>query len=202
MTALAGVDYLVLAAGASRRMGEPKALVAFRGAPLLAAHLAAAGDAASRIVVVGEHAARIQAAHADEAICWVRNAAPRRGPFSSVIAALVEARRRGTRGCVLTPVDTPPATARVLRQLADAAVEPGVWAAVPVVHLPRGAVRGGHPVWLTAVGVTRVLGTAGAPAMLRLDHLLAAWGSHVRCVAVDDATVTRNLNSPADLLRD
>jgi len=53
---------VILAAGASRRMGEPKQLLTVRGRPLLETALAAACDSQldEVVVVLGAHAAEIR----------------------------------------------------------------------------------------------------------------------------------------------
>ncbi len=186
---------LVLAAGRSRRMGTPKALVEDAGVGLLRAHLdLAAALGARRIVVVGRDAAAIRAAHRQRDIVWTHNIATARGPFSSLILGLCAARGAA---CLVSPVDAPAASRAVVDAL-RAACDAGAWAALPEVRT-RGVSRGGHPVWLTVDGVRQVLATPGAPSRLRLDYVLREWGDHVRRVPVRDAAVLRNLNTPGDL---
>lgn len=199
---LRGVTAIVLAAGRSQRMGSPKALVEYRGVTLLRAQCEQMRTlgAARVIVVVGAGHARIRAATASdvpgESVAWIVNGAPRRGPFSSLILALTLAQREGfgEQPCVITPVDVPPVREDIFRVLRHAAA--GAECAV----VPEFAGHGGHPVWLTPRGVARVLAHPVSPARGRLDHLLALWGNDVRRVVVDDDTVLRNWNTPADLL--
>ena len=195
---LRGVTAVVLAAGHSRRMGVPKALAEFRGEGLLRSHLdqMRRRGAARCIVVIGDEGDRIRAAHDDREVVWVVNPAPRRGPFSSLVLAVTVGRRLGGAGAayLVTPVDVPPASQAVMTALARAVAD-GASAAIPLY-----GDRGGHPVWLAEDGMRRVMSASGAPARLRLDHVMASWGSAVRRVHVSDAAVLRNLNTPADLL--
>lgn len=98
---------LVLAAGAGRRLGRPKALVEFRGEPLVrrAVRLLRRGGCAPVCVVVGAHGDQAAAAVQDLDVGVVRNddwrsgmggslrvglAAVRAGPAPAVVVALVD----------------------------------------------------------------------------------------------------------------
>src|SRR5438552_16973567 len=90
-----GLAGVVLAAGASERMGRPKALLDFRGRPFVVRILEAleALDVKSRVVVLGPDAARVRPSLAthdfvilenrdltSHAIGWVRAAIAALGP--------------------------------------------------------------------------------------------------------------------------
>lgn len=100
---------LVLAAGAGRRFGRPKALVGFHGEPLVrrAVRLLQRGGCAAVSVVVGADAARVAAALADLDVEVVHNADWSTGMGGSLRAGLSAARARGAPAVVVALVDQP-----------------------------------------------------------------------------------------------
>jgi molybdenum cofactor cytidylyltransferase len=109
---------VVLAAGASSRMGRPKALLDFDGTPAVGRVLAACreGGAADIVVVTAPGGGGIRALCAGtiEAI----NEHPERGMLSSLQAGLASLPAAG--GFLIFPVDFPIVPAREVRALIDA----------------------------------------------------------------------------------
>lgn len=135
---------ILLAAGGSRRMGQPKALLLWRGAPLALRHVEALQGACSRVrVVLGGHGDAIDAVlpAAVERV-WNHRWAET-GMSESLALALEDLPEDAV--ALVTPVDLPPAPREVLERLLQAGAP-----AVPTVHG-----EDGHPV-LIQVGVTRV----------------------------------------------
>lgn len=128
---------VVLAAGGGTRIGGPKGLLDLAGAPLARHHAAALAPFVARVVVVvGARAEAHRAALAG--LDLVENPAwAVEWPIDSLARALAVAGE--VSSALVTPVDTPPAAASVLRALILA---PG--AAVP--RGPDGL--DGHPVRL------------------------------------------------------
>ena len=132
---------IVLAAGASRRMGRCKALLPLGGRPLVAWQVERLAQVADGVVVVaGPQLAAVTAAVAGiEAVRVVHN--PR-----WATTQMVDSLRRGARAAapdrdlLITPVDVAPAAPSLLERLAAAH-----GSAVP--HGPDGD---GHPVRLSA----------------------------------------------------
>lgn len=170
---------VILAAGGSRRMGSPKALLDWGGAPLVAAHVRALGPwAAEVVVVVGADAPRVAAAAGP--VRLVSNAEwSTTHPIDSLRCALRTIAGEGR--ALVTPVDVPPADEAVLRALAAAS-----GAAVPTF-----AGRDGHPVALDDLLRAGVL--AGAGAVEGLRGLLV--GAARVAVPVD---VSPDYDTPAD----
>ena len=117
---------IILAAGESRRMGLPKALLEADDGVTFLKRLASTFLEAglSPLVVVGAHAAQIQAAHPD--IPSVLNPHWQNGQLSSVFVGLRAALLQGAQRMLVHPVDAPmirPTTAAVvLAGLEQAAV--------------------------------------------------------------------------------
>ncbi len=169
---------VVLAAGASSRMGRPKALLPVGGRPLVCAHVDALRAVGLEVrVVVGAHADRVARALAGADAARVPNPDwASEGPAGSLARAIADL--APDRTVVVTPVDVPPAPVAVLQALL--AVPP------PAVITVQGAP--GHPVSATAGRLQRIL-----PAGTLRDALQGARG-----VPVEWGDALRNLNTPAE----
>jgi CTP:molybdopterin cytidylyltransferase MocA len=191
MSAPGAVDGVLLAAGASRRMGRPKALLTLPagGVTLIADQLARLRRAGcGRIAcVLGAEADRLAPLLAPPARPC-RNPDWEQGAFSSLQAGL-RALDPCPRGALILPLDVPGVGPGVFdRLLAAAAGVPEAEAVVPTF-----AGHGGHPVWLAPATIAAVL---RQPVTARLDHFLRA-RSCLR-LPVDDRRVRGNINTPAD----
>ncbi|WP_437596652.1 nucleotidyltransferase family protein [Sorangium sp. So ce590] len=196
---------IVLAAGAGKRLGGPKALLAWpAGAkggaerPLAIAHAEArlAAESARVLVVVRTSVFHALLAHVRPGIDLVSWTAPDDlGPAGSL--AVAAPRIGDADAVVVTPVDVPPASAATVARLL-ARLDAGASSATPPLAVrPRHLGRGGHPVVLRAEALQRYL--EPDPPPLR-DHLRALGD---RCVGeeVDDPRVLHDLNIPVDVIR-
>jgi len=177
---------IILAAGASSRMGRPKALLEYRGetfAERLVRVLSPVCDPV--IVVLGYHAEAIRARVAAN---FVVNPDPDRGQLSSLQTALA-ALPAEVEGFVFTPVDSPSVSEttvadllRIFRERRDAIV------------IPRFEGKRGHPVCV--------------PRSLMADFLALAPTEQTRVVVnrnadrivyvdVDDPGVLADIDDPA-----
>jgi len=115
------VACVVLAAGASRRLGRAKQLARVRGEPLVrrAARAALEAGCAPVFVVTGARAAAVEAALAGIPVACVRNAAHAEGLASSIRAgvAAVADTTPLCDGVLVALVDQPAAGAALLRAL-------------------------------------------------------------------------------------
>lgn len=185
------VTAVILAAGASTRMGFPKALADIRGRPLLERHLASFQGAADEIVVVlGCHEEVIRAGCDLGTARVVVNHRWTDGQASSIQRGLMAAAAGSS--ILLTPVDCAPPSPAVLEALLAARGE-GAAAIIPTC-----GGRGGHPVWLAPETRDLLVAPAAPP---RLDHALASLGEAARRVEVGDAGILENINNIKDLDR-
>jgi molybdenum cofactor cytidylyltransferase len=115
------IPAIILAAGASRRLGHPKQLVAFEGETLLerALRLAKESGAAPVLVVMGANFAAICASISFEGAIPVLNDHWERGMSSSIHAGLNEAevRAAGAEGVMVMACDQPRLSTNHLRTL-------------------------------------------------------------------------------------
>jgi CTP:molybdopterin cytidylyltransferase MocA len=188
---------IVLAAGDGKRLGGPKALLAWpspsgKDRPLSIAHAEERLAAESAEVLIVTRKTMIPAL-----LGYVRpgihllssDAAADLGPAGSLAFAV----SRLPEGdlILVTPVDTQPARAETVRAMVTRLVaEPQLLAARPSYHG-----RGGHPVVLRRAALDAYK-TAAPP--LR-DHL-ASLGDSVAVVEVSDPTIVLDLNTPADVM--
>ncbi|QKW24161.1 nucleotidyltransferase family protein [Kitasatospora sp. NA04385] len=187
------VPALVLAAGGGSRLGgRPKALLPYRGRPLLEHALAVAADGGcdGAVAVLGAAAAEVRARAATGECRLVDNPDWRTGLASSLLAGLAALPPETTAVLVLL-VDTPGVTAEAVRRLRTAHAARTDLAACAY------AGRRAHPVLIGAAHFpflrTTATGDAGARALLAS-----------RPVALVDCTGTGtpdDLDTPADLAR-
>jgi len=192
---MSGFNAIVLAGGASRRMGEPKALLQVGERTLLEHHLALFSGAATVVVVTGPHhaliAAQVAALDATK-VLLAHNPCVEDGPFSSLRLGL-RALGRARRPVLVLPVDMAPLTGLDVAGLVAAAAAPGVFAA-----LASHDGRDGHPVVLSPAAAIEVL---QGPADRTLRDVLAAARPAVVRVPTRVAAVLDDLDTPADLAR-
>ena len=188
----ASFDALILAGGASRRMGRPKALVEVGPRSLLAHHAIWLRGAARRVVVSGAHHEVIQA-HVDAAALpleVVYNDRHLEGQLSSLRAGLRALTPR-SRPIVVVLVDQAPVT-----HFTPLALIAPLEAAQADHALPTFEGRPGHPVALSRDAAARVLADDAAAS---LRELLAVEPGLL--VPVDGAEILDDIDHPADLAR-
>ena len=198
---------IVLAAGAGKRFGGPKALIPWPGqggaeVPLGVAHLIARAECARRILVVRTEVAAALAPLAlppGASLC-LSSADDALGPAGSIAAELAELDREEAPALdddtllMITPVDCPPARAETVRALLArlGAVDR------PMAARPIHSGRRGHPV-VIRLGAAREAYRAPSPPSLR--DLLRALGDRAVDQPVDDPNVLVDFDSAGDLAR-
>lgn len=179
---------IILAAGASRRMGRAKALLAWEGETFLD-RLIGLMQAACRdvIVVLGHSAAEIRSGLRREAV-FVANPDPGRGQLSSMQCAL-EALPPDADAFLFTPVDYPAiAASTVTRLLETLAAHPA-----QRIVIPRHEGRRGHPVACRASLAAEFL---SLPVTARTSDVIHSHAAETLYVDLDDRGILTDIDDP------
>jgi molybdenum cofactor cytidylyltransferase len=201
MADLCGV---ILAAGASSRMGRDKALLTWPAnesspaqsdnSTLLATHIAALKPFARAIVVVaGQNADRLAPIVSAYGAVSAINPAPERGQFSSLQIGLGKAIDLGCDSAMITPVDCAPLdqeTLALLRAKFDEALARGKWAVAP-----HSNGRNGHPLFVSRELVDAFL---EAPPTSNAREVKRVHYRRFVPVPVTIPNLVADINTPAD----
>lgn len=199
-----GICGVILAAGASSRMGRDKALLPWPPVPpgsaisthgtLLSASIAALKPFTKAVVVVaGKNANSIELVTAANGVTMLRNPEPERGQFSSLQIGLRGALEQGCDAVMITLVDSPPLGASSLEQLFrsfEHALAVGKWGVAPE-H--KG--RRGHPLIASRPLIDAFL---SAPVDSNAREVKRAHAEMIGAVPVADSLVSVDVNTPEE----
>jgi molybdenum cofactor cytidylyltransferase len=184
---------VVLAAGASSRMGRDKALLPWQGGTFLSAAVRALQPMTDLVIVVaGANAQELTPIVDANAAFLVVNPDPAQGQFSSLRIGVQEVLNRGRDAAIITLVDRPAAAVATIRQLRDAFLAAGgpVWAVVPEF-----GGKHGHPIVIGREMITAFLNAPASSSAREVEHSLPG---RIQYVPVDDPLVVANINTPGD----
>ncbi|MGH9740307.1 MAG: nucleotidyltransferase family protein [Candidatus Acidiferrales bacterium] len=185
----------ILAAGESRRMGTPKALLPYRGKNF-AEHLLEVTNherVGMRRIVVGAHAEEISSNVRSGSAEIVINQEWQSGQLSSIQAAIRSLPSGETSGLLLCPVDHPLVSAELVAQLIEAFDASG-----KLVVLPAYEGKRGHPLIFAEALYQEIL--AASPEV-GARQVVWAHATDVLEVPTDEEGVVLNLNDPETLRR-
>lgn len=187
---------LLLAAGGGRRLGgRPKALLPYRGRPLVehAVRVLRAGGCTEVHVVIGAAADRVRAQAALEGCVLVENRCWEDGMGSSLRAGLDSLAGTAARAALVSLVDQPGIGAAAVRRIVEAYESPDCLVSAAYEG------RRGHPVLFGADRWAGIAATAtgdrGARAYLRAHE------SDITRVECGDVAEAWDIDTEADLVR-
>ena len=179
------ISGLILAAGESRRMGSPKALLRYRGRTFLDTLISLFAVRCSPVIVVlGANAEEIRGAVAGDAV-FVFNPDYLSGQTSSMQCGL-RAIPADAEGVLFTLADHPAVAASTIDRLL---AEPR-----PLIRVPRFEERRGHPVWFSRPLLAEFLALPmdGAARDVVYSH-----AAETEYLDLNDAGVVADIDDPA-----
>ena len=181
---------VILSAGASSRMGRPKALLPYREGTFLEHLIEVTRDPRIGVtrVVLGAGAEVIRAIAKLDPSVVVLNAEWEQGQLSSICAGLRSLEGIDTDGMVLFPVDHPLVTARLVSELVERFYEHKKSIALPTYNGRRG-----HPVIFSKELFGELL---AAPEDKGARAVVWAHSGEVLEVPTDEEGVILNINDP------
>ncbi|HTW78129.1 MAG TPA: nucleotidyltransferase family protein [Terracidiphilus sp.] len=187
---------VILAAGASSRMGRDKALLPWptlsSASTLLSAHIAALKPFARAIVVVaGKNVDRLAPIVAASGATLAINPAPDRGQFSSLQIGLGKALDLGCDSAMITPVDCAPLnpeTLSLLRTEFEEKLALAHWAVAPTFNG-----RNGHPLFASRSLINAFL---GAPPTSNAREIRRAHFERFVSIPVSIPNLAADMNTP------
>lgn len=186
---------VILSAGASSRMGRPKALLPYRQGTFLEHLIEVTRHPRIGVtrVVLGAGAEVIRTIGKLDPSIVVLNPEWEQGQLSSICAGLRSLEGIDTDGIVLCPVDHPLVSARLVSELVERFYENK-----KAIVLPTHGGRRGHPVIFSSDLFGELL---AAPADMGARSVVWAHASDVLEVPTDEEGVVLNLNDPETLKR-
>jgi molybdenum cofactor cytidylyltransferase len=180
---------IILAAGASRRMGRPKALLTYQGETFLDRLIRVLGMVSDPVIVVlGHQAAEIRAQVRGPAQFTI-NSDPERGQLSSLQTGLAQL-PPGIDGFLFMPMDCPAVREDTVALLAEAFARRD---AATLLVIPRHDGRRGHPVLAARALAEEFL---ALPSAAKASDVVHRYVDRTEYLDVDDSGILTDVDDP------
>lgn len=184
---------IILAAGDSKRMGEPKGLINYRGKPFLVHQIERLLEIGlSEIIVVLGKAYKLFLEKVPELknLKYAVNPATERGQFSSMQCGMKKVQSGERSGIFILPIDVPCPDREVWEELANALNFSDI-----AVTIPEFQGKKGHPVLISREFMKQLI---ACESYSRLDYEIRKQIDlkKAKIISVNDKNITRNLNTP------
>lgn len=185
---------VILAAGESRRMGYPKALLPLGSGTFLSRILETIDTLKIHppLIVLGAHAHFIKARIADPSLTVLENPVYALGQFSSMKLA-VRNLPSGTEACLIWPVDHPAVSPDLIRRMIKLFRQSS-----PSLVLPEHGGSYGHPALFGKVLFAEIL---DAPVEGSPKAIVSRHRENTRVVHGDEAGTVMDIDTPEDYRR-
>jgi len=186
------ISSIILSAGASGRMGTPKALLKIGGKTFLQQIIATLQHEKidTKIAVLGAHAEHIKTSIEDIDVTIVINQQWQQGQLSSLVKGLEVLNYDTTDGVLVWPVDHPLVSKKVIGEMIDKFTKQKGFIIIPMYKGRRG-----HPVIFPKILFNELTNAPlgeGARAVVRQHH------DKVYELETDDESVLVNIDTPDD----
>ncbi len=173
-------------------MGQPKALLPWRGGTILSGAIRVLNAFTDMVIVIaGSNANLLRPVVDGQGAFLVANPDPARGQFSSLQTGVQEVLNRGRDAAIITLVDRPAPQPETVQHLKDeflSRVDQNIWAAVPEFEGKHG-----HPFVVGRELIGRYL---DAPVTTTARDIHHANANRIVYVPVNDPLVTINIDTP------
>lgn len=184
---------IILAAGASSRMGSPKALLGYRGEAFIERLVRVTSAVCDPVIVVlGYHADAIRP-KIEHSTTIAINPAPERGQLSSLQTGLA-ALPQDAEGFLFIPVDSPAVEIETVERVAAEfrRRDPGTLLVIPRISFDEGVKRG-HPVFGTRTIADELL---ALPPTAKASDVIHAHIPETVYVDVTDTGILTDIDDP------
>ena len=174
---------IILAAGESRRMGRPKALLPYRGGTFVSILAEKLSETCAPLCVVFGYKAQDLMAYAPASVIAVENTNHRYGMLTSLQAGLRALPELPER-ILFTLVDHPAVNTGTVRTLLESNA---------ALVIPRYSGKRGHPVIMSREIATEIL---AEPMTSKVNRVIDRHAAEIHYIDVDDPGVREDIDDP------
>ncbi len=184
---------IILAAGDSERMGEPKGLLNYQGKPFLVYQiekLLKIGLSEIVVVLGKDYKLYLEKVPELKKVKYTVNLATERGQFSSIQCGMQKIQSKEINGVYIFPIDVPCPDVEVWEELANELRSSEIAVAIPEFQGKKG-----HPVLISTEFMHHLI-SCSSDSRLDFEIYEQIDLKKAKIISVNDKNITRNLNTP------